>query len=291
MHRGEAVYPAPANLVANLPQTTKSTPNVSTLLSPSKAGITCELGSDTQLPVMGRAIEGAKLLGDEGWWITKRGLEMLLESRPPDSGTLIHNRKLWQMEARVGNIRSEETRTTDEGALYSPSHVRLCRGSLLAMEVDGLPNECVDALPGQPSPVGGEARACWLRPTSDTLPMPNPVALLADGDRLRYTVIVITPADTKTPPRLGEDFFAGLPGRIISACLPRPALIGGWDSQTMQPIAVRPHLPVGSVLYLETTKDKVGAVGALHGSSIGHRTAWGFGVIAVGRWNYEPDQT
>jgi len=232
------------------------------------------------------ATEGAKLLGEHGWWITSRGLEELLGGRSPDPACFVHRRELWEWEARVGIFRSETTRTTGENAMYSPSHVRLGHDVTLAMEARGLPHQCVGALWHRPWPVGGEARACWLHPDENPLPLPNSPDLVTTDRRLRYAVTVLTPADTEAPPRPGERGYAGLPGRIVSACLPRPTLIGGWNSRTMEPLALRPHLPAGSVLFLEATNDAAGEVEALHGAAIGKRTAWGFGLVAVGFWSH-----
>jgi len=284
LRNGESLFPAPANLMAKPTASSGSAPP--TLLAPADIGTACDFGNDARLPLANSATEGAKLLGEQGWWITSRGLEMLLGGRSPDPACLVHRRELWEREARVGIARSETTRTTGENAMYSPSHVRLGRGVALAMEARGLPRQCVDALWCRPWPVGGEARACWLHPDEDPLPLPDSPDLVTADRRLRYAVTVLTPADTGAPPRPGERGYAGLPGRIVSACLPRPTLIGGWDSRTMEPLALRPHLPAGSVLFLEATSDAVGEVKALHGAAIGKRTAWGFGLVAVGFWSH-----
>ncbi len=286
---GESLFPAPANLMAKPTATTESAP--STLLAPADIGAACDFGNDARLPIANSATDCAKLLGEQGWWITSRGLEALLEGRSPDPACLVHRRKLWETEARVGIARSGTTRTTGENAMYSPSHVRLGRGVALAMEARELPHECIDALQHRPWPVGGEARACWLHPDEDPLPLPDAPDLVVADRRLHYAVTVLTPADTGAPPRPGEPGYAGLPGRIVSACLPRPTLIGGWDSRTMEPLALRPHLPAGSVLFIEATSDAVGEVEALHGAAIGKRTAWGFGLVAVGLWSQHSDRT
>ena len=288
LRNGESVFPAPANLMAKPTATMESAPP--TLLAPADIGTACDLGNGARLPVADSATEGAKPLGERGWWITSRGLEALLGGRSPDPACLVHRRELWEREARVGIARSETTRTTGENAMYSPGHVRLARGVALAMEAQRLPLECIEALRCRPWPVGGEARTCWLYPDEDPLPLPSPPALVAADRRLRYAVTVLTPADTGAPPRPGERGYAGLPGRVASACLPRPTLIGGWDSRTMEPLALRPHLPAGSVLFLEATSDAVGEVEALHGAGIGKRAAWGFGLVAVGLWSHHSDR-
>ena len=287
---GESLFPAPAHLMGRPDGKEKPTPATLTRLFPG-LGAMCDLGPSALLPAADSATEGAKLLGEQGWWMTARGLGAVLRGDLPEPACMIHHDDLWEREPRVGIVRSETTRTTGEGALYSPTHIRLRPGVTLAMEARGLPHECVDALPVRPQPVGGEARACWLSLDDGPLPLPDPPDLRITGDVLRYAVVVLTPADTGTPPHPGEQDYAGLPGRVVSACLPRPTCIGGWDSQAMEPLALRPHLAPGSVLFLETPRDAVGEVEALHGAAIGKRMNWGFGMIVVGLWGDRNDRT
>ena len=293
VRNGESLFPAPAHLIGGPAHDGMSAPESPTLLAPGTVGAAFDLGQGAQLPVTEDAPEGSKLLGEQGWWITARELAAVLRSRPPDAASLVHRRDLWQSEPRVGIARCETTRTTGENAMYSPNHIRLRRGVAMTMEVRGLLPQCISTLPARPRPVGGEARTCWLCPDDGPLSLPNPPDLLTDGDVLRYAVVVLTPADTGAPPRPGEQGYAGLPGRIVSACLPRPSLIGGWDSRKTEPMALRPHLAAGSVLFMEATRDAVGEVEALHGTAIGERkrAAWGFGLVVVGLWGHNVDRT
>ena len=281
---GESLFPAPAHLIGQPGQGGAAAPMSSTLLFPG-SGTASDLGTDARLPVADDPPEGAKVLLEQGWWLTVRGLEAVLQGCPPERVCMIHQHDLWNSEPRVGIARCETTRTTKEGALYSPNHIRLRRGVVLAMEAQGLPRECIDALPAQPHPVGGEARACWLHLDVGPPLLPCRPNLRAVEDTLRYTVVILTPADTGAPPRPGETGYAGLPGRIVSACLPRPTLIGGWDSEAMKPLALRPHLAAGSVLFLEAPRNVVNEAEALHGTAIGERANWGYGMIAIGLWD------
>ena len=168
--------------------------------------------------------------------------------------------------------------------MYSPTHVRLRRRVAVAMEAEGLPQESFTVLSSQPHPVGGEARACWLRLGTEPLLLPTQPGFGSLGKTIRYTATLLTPADTKRPPCPGERDFAGLPGRVEAACLPRPEMIGGWDSQGAAPLALQPHLAAGSVLFLEAPRESAGRIAALHGAAIGGRAAWGYGLTVIGRW-------
>ncbi len=282
----ESLFPAPAHLLGKTIEDRKQVVIESLhLLSPCRdSGTICDLGSDVSLPVSKGATQGAKPLLKKGWWITAPGLEVLLQGKTPEKDHLVYRHTLWKHEPRVGIVRSQDTRTTEEGALYSSSHIRLERRVSLAMEAQGLPQAGMDALRSDLHPVGGESRACWLLLEESPLRLPDPPDLRPSGETLRYMAVVLTPADTKAPPHPGEEGYAGLPGRVVSACLPRPVLIGGWDSVARRPLALRPHLAPGSVLFLKAGAGDVEKIKQMHGKAIGNRADWGFGLVAVGRW-------
>ncbi len=283
--RGEqTLFPAPAHLMGltggSAPDD-ESNPASLTLLSPGTK-MSCDLGSNVPLPAVDDGPEGISALHEKGWWITSQGLEAVLRGRPPRAEDLLHRRELWAPEPRVGIARCETTRVASQGAMYSPIHIRLKTGVRLALEVHGLPGDCLDDLGARPQPVGGEARTCWLSPSDGHLRLPASPDGLAPGDPLRYCAVVLTPADTGRAPRPGEQNYAGLPGRVVSACLPRPTVFGGWDSRTNKPLALRPHLAPGSVLFLESEPRAAAEIWARPGTAIGDRTDWGFGLIAIG---------
>ena len=277
----ECLFPVPANLIGS--PANGAPPEKLTFLAPGTS-TACDLGPNVRLPFAAAAPEGAKLLRESGWWITAAGLSAVLRNCRPSATTLLHRERLWALEPRVGIARGETTRTTSEGAMYSPGHIRLRRGVALAMEVDGLPPDIVAALPAQPHLVGGEARACWLRYGAKPLSLPDLPEFGPPSKTICYSVMLLTPADTGKPPRPGERDYAGLPGRIEGACLPHPQMIGGWDSQERRPLALRPHLAAGSVLFLAAPREAASQIEALHGAAIGSRTEWGFGLTVIGRW-------
>ena len=289
----ELLFPAPANLIGKIDkpdnklgnENDKPTVESLTWLSPSSTPFCCDLGKDIRLPavVVNPRPEGAKLLYEKGWWITAEGLEQVLQNKRPEERHLVHQSQLWSKEPRIGIARSDDSRTTKEGAMYSPSHIRLKRGVSIAMEVGGLSQECKKELPKQPQPVGGESRACWLHVCEHSLPFPKLPNI--SEETLCYTAIALTPIAVSKPPTPKENNYAKLPGLIISACLPRPMILGGWDSLVRKPLPLKPYLAPGSVLFLEAKTEERENVKKLHNHAIGNRTEWGFGLVAIGIWN------
>ena len=292
----ETLFPAPANLMGKIekpddkPGNENDKPTVESLtwLSPSPNALDCDFGS-ARLPavVVNPRPEGAKLLYEKGWWITEKGLEQVLKGNRPEEKDLVHQSQLWSKESRIGIARSDDSRTTKEGAMYSPSHIRLKRGVSIAMEVEGLSQKCADELTKQPQPVGGESRACWLHLCERSLSFPKLSESKWDDSKetLRYTVTALTPVAVSNPPKSEEENYEGLPGRIISACLPRPVILGGWDSLERKPLPLKPYLAPGSVLFLKAGTEDIKEVKRLHNNTIGDRIKWGFGLVAIGIWN------
>lgn len=291
----ELLFPAPANLIMgkierpnDKPGNENNKPTVESLtwLSPSSTALDCDFGS-ARLPevVVNPKSEGAKLLCEKGWWITAEGLEQVLQNKHPEEKHLVHQSQLWSKEPRIGIARSDTSRTTKEGAMYSPSHIRLKRGVSIAMEVGGLSQKCKEALETQPQPVGGESRACWLHLCERPLPFPKLSKWNADKETLRYTATALTPIAVSKPPTPEENNYAKLPGHIVSACLPRPMILGGWDSLDRKPLPLKPYLPPGSVLFLEAKTEERENVKKLHNHTIGDCRKWGFGLVAIGIWN------
>lgn len=289
----EILFPAPANLTGKIEkpndkfrnENDEPTVKSPTLLSPSLNALDCDLGKDIRLPIAENAAEGDKLLYEKDWWITKEGLEQVLQNNQPEERHLVHQSLLWSKESRIGIARSDDSRTTKEGAMYSPSHIRLKRGVSIAMEVGGLSQKCADELTKQPQPVGGESRACWLHLYERSLSFPKLPEWNASEETLRYTATALTPVYVPKPPKPEEENYAGLPGRIVSACLPRPMILGGWDSLERKPLPLKPYLAPGSVLFLEAKTEERENVKKFHNHAIGDRREWGFGLVAIGIWN------
>lgn len=276
---GDVLFPAPAALLRTAADVTGSDCLLRLRPGPPRH---CDLGPAVCLPVPASSTAGLKPLA--GAWIDQSGLQAWLSGQTPAADRIVCAGDLWRLEARVGIARDPDSRTTGEGAIYSPQHVRLGQGVSLWAQISGsTPARVERAVSGQPHPLGGESRGAWILPEAGNLRLPGCPALRPDADRLRYSVLLLTPAAVSQPPRPGDN-IDGLPGKLVSACLPAPSLIGGWDSRRHVPLPPRPHLPAGSVLFIETHADQLDAVQALHGKHIGKRSTWGFGWILVGAW-------
>src|SRR5690606_30408528 len=104
----------------------------------------------------------------------------------------------------------------------------------------------------------------------------------------RLMVIALTPLVLDGAAYRGEAPIPGLgDARLVSACLDRPLRIGGWNLLERSPSPVRSVLRAGSVLFCETLPTPVPEAIARRGGGlprIGERTAYGYGVVAIGVW-------
>jgi len=276
---GIPLFPAPANLMQN-------EKGSQALLMPGPER-NCDLGEVVRLPALPTNVQGESWKQAGAIWLSLEDVTRALAGQAPANTSSIEQEEkesLWSFEARVGIARDETTRTTGEGALYSPQHIRLRQGVNLGIWLQGLERETLDPITLSPQPVGGEARSAWVTVANEAPAFPKSPPLQLEGESLNYTVIVLSPLPLASPPAPGQA-IDGLPGTLVSACLPRALMLGGWDSVQRGPLALKPHLAPGSVLFMQANPADENKVRALHDTCIGLRPSWGYGWIAIGTWS------
>lgn len=267
----ERLFPVPQSLLRG------SDTDHFVALRPGEQPRRCDIGNGVRLPEPVRKVDGAK---PASGWITPSGMAEVLRGNTPETGDILSEADLFSHEPRTGHERSRERGTvTEDNALYSPHHVRLQPHVALVAGVEGAP----EVKPASPIPFGGEGRMAHI--TMDTERLEAPEAWLSTtSGPIRYAAILTTPMDiTESGTPWPDQPFAGLPGRVVSACLGRVTRIGGWDGVRGRPLPLRPHLPAGSVIFMEAAGG-VERVQAVHNSCIGARPQWGFGHIFIGIW-------
>jgi len=211
-------------------------------------------------------LEGIKPTEDR--WVTAEGMEKILAGGVPDEDDLIKRTDLWQTEPRVGVGIERTSRTTSDGQLYMATHVRMRDDVALYVSLKGWAGDFNKSL----RPLAGEHRMAEIA-NGSLVDLPKEPTHFEDG---RWCAIALSPV---VPDKDGK--VSGLNGRIISACLGKPVVIGGWDSEQKQPISLRQCIPAGSVWFMQGDD---GAALDLHGRHIGKSTEWGFGQILIGKW-------
>ena len=247
-----------------------------------------DLGADIRLPETSAARSGddwSRRKAGDNQRLTPAGMNAVLRGELPAPNDIVSSRTLWSDEPRIGLERNPDTRTAEEGLLYSTRHVRLARGVSLGVRIGGLPPDWRPPF-GRTLSFGGESRTAACRQWNAALSLDAPLPTTTNGGRV--TVIALTPLDLADDACLGGEPLEELGGaRVVCACLDRPQRIGGWDSLARRPLPLRSVLPPGSVLFCEGAaperlRDVITTGGGW--ARVGARQPLGFGLAALGAW-------
>jgi len=261
-------------------------------LAPGKQ-IKCDLG-EVRLPEL-EPMEEPILAGaglSENLFITRSGLQAVLQGTLPKASDLRDGAELWFKEDRIGLERDDKTSTARGKMLYHCVHIRPARGLSLSVSVSGIPQEWPIAR-HRILNLGGEGRLAEVTvdnslKESEFLPPPEISASTANGG-LCFTVTLITPGWYNDLGRVIREGPPGIPGKCLTACLGKIVSVGGWDLFNQKPRPLVPLLPVGSTWFFvaDTAEVKEDELIKLHGQCISAKTAFGFGQILIGKWKGE----
>lgn len=289
------LFPAPAMIVRE-----KGEDRAIRRLGPGRAR-ECDLSSETRPKVRLAEPKNTKrhtrVKALTGSWLTLEGMQHVLNGGVPtrkeiyladDEENDVRD-LVFAREVRIGLERDPQTRTAKQGALYTAGFVRPQAGEKVAlvMGVEGLEKP---PTPASPIPLGGEGRFAWVE-GGEEVAWPDPPATFQEaGDKLLYTVTLITPAHLPDPwPGPGGKLDDLLPGTIVCACHERPLMVGGWASEHFRksdwgPQPLKAMLPPGSTWFMKAGPDDVAKVREAHLKHIGAKQDWGYGQILIGTW-------
>jgi len=279
---GKRLYPAPLHLL-------KKDQTIYRLALDSKP-IWCDIGRHVRLPKLPKdEARGGKPL--ENTWITHAGLKTVLEGKTPDEAELISAKTLFSRESRLGIARDNRTRSVIEGLLYQTEHIRPKADLTIELDVSGLP----DDLPNRTMlRLGGEGRMAEMifQQKSHTLPLCKPGTQLAlylltplnmpDGFCLGFT------REERDHQTVWVGELNGIALELHGAVTGKALREGGWDMAHNRPRPVVSMVPAGSVFFCITAANPQSVLAALHNQHIGNNTEYGYGHLAVGLWNDNP---
>ncbi len=280
----ERLYPPPATLMGRRDAAAPGGWTDLALLRPG-APVPCDLGDGVRLPALPEDA-GPGMKAVRGAWLTAEGLAQVQAGAPPPERCLVAANRLWAQEPRIGLARDNSARTAVDGQLYAATHVRPHRDVALAVTVTGIPDTWEPAPMG---PLGGEHRTVWIEAPEKPLPPPPDLQCLTHcGGEILYTVILLSPALPPENWNTPGGAVPTLPGCIVSACIERPVMIGGWrsryGSEPAGPLPLRPHLPAGSVWFMAAPETEAAGLRASPPAKLDPGDRSGFGDILIGTY-------
>ncbi len=251
---GDRLYPIPLHLLHS------SKENSWTKLKVSQKYLQTDRG-EKRLPEVAKAIEGAKPV-ESGWLTEVQMLKVLQGGLPKDAP--IKEDDVFVTESRTGIERDNKTKQVAEGALYFTRHIRLRNNVRLAIDVNGAD----DIQPAPMLRLGGEGRMAHVVVNGSV----NHTLTHHGNDGKKAMIVLLTHAD------FGGQAQPNIDGiEVVSACAGKAVREGGWDYKKGKPKPLKSLVPAGSVFFVQGDVSKLG-------SHIGERTTFGYGEIAIGKW-------
>lgn len=220
-------------------------------------------GTQPQVPVLP---EAERRKAETGLWLSQASWQKYLNGQLPDpTQDLVNTSELWAIDSRIGIGLNADTRSADDGKLFTAQAVAFKPGVGFVASVRGT------TLPDQGSlRLGGDGRAAH----SQSVAYPTPQADLQAIATLGRCRMVLTTPGVFAQGWLPNGFteradgsimldLHGVRARLVCATVPRSETVSGWDLARWQPKAAQRAAPSGSVYWLDQLKASAEALGKL----------------------------
>lgn len=270
---------------------------------------TIDIPSSFPLPLLPVLTQEKRIKAESGYWLTQAGWSSYINGITPSTEHLVHSSKLWSFDARVGIGMSAETRSVEEGKLFSTQALVLYkRGDRINIERGSGTIQICDydvgflaGISGATPPnggllrFGGDGRGASIAVANFHSPEPDYQAIAQTGRcRLILTTPGLFPNGWNLP---GTDngnrvvLPGGITARLASAAVPRFEIISGWDLAAQHPKPAQRVAPTGSVYWLDELQATPEALRKLVENGLWQdpcedkiRRAEGFNRVAIAAW-------
>ena len=208
--------------------------------------------TSSPLPLLPVLAQENRSKAASGWWLRQSGWKKYLAGQTPGSDDFIKTSELWAFDERVGVGLAENTRSADDGKLFTNRAVALKDGVGFVAIVNGAQTPDSGLLR-----LGGDGRAASIQSVNFDWPQPNYAAI---SQQQRCRLVLTSPglfADGWLPNgfSLVDDGYRfnlhGVQGRLLAASVARSEIISGWDLARRQPKPAQRIAPSGSVYWLD----------------------------------------
>lgn len=245
-----------------------------------------------QVPLLA---EAERRKAASGLWLSQQGWQRYLQGQLPNADQdLIKSSELWAIDSRVGIGLNADSRSADDGKLFTTQAVAFKTHVGFVASVRGA------TLPAQGTlRFGGDGRAASSQSVTYHEPQADLQAIAAQG----CCRIVLTTPGLFTQGWLPNGFLSdgdghhwldlhGVCARLVCATVPRSETISGWGLANWQPKAALRSAPSGSVYWLDQIQATPEALGKLAENGFwsdacedAHRRAEGFNRFAFAAYD------
>lgn len=248
----ETLHPVPADLEVSRCQQTDQI--VVTRLHPQQMDVAISTsGALTKLPVLRSDTRSKSILG---YWMSSATWQNYLRGGTPDGESLVAAEELWRFDSRVGLGLGAESRSAEQGSLFSSVAVALQPGAGFLVGIEGAEPPADGLLR-----LGGDGRAVASRAIAYRSPDPDYSAIAeACRCRLVLTTPLLSSGGWRLPGMADDGSFRlhGITGKVVAAAVPRAEVVSGWDLALRRPKSANRVAPAGSVYWLESLKATAG---------------------------------
>jgi|GEM_PF-3952296 len=211
-------------------------------------------------------------------YVNKSDLERLLEDEEENIINEINvytNDYIFEKEYIVGIKRNASKLTVEEGNLFSRRFVRMKDNIHLIIGCHGC-EELLTKINGSLIMLGGESKGAYVQKI-DNIELPK----VKSNHGSKFIVYFATPTRLSSEISLNKEIKDIKNAKLVSGCIDKPAMIGGWDSRK-GPKELKPFIPAGTVFFMENNKND--GIEDLNNTKIGEDSNFGFGHILIGKW-------
>ena len=214
--------------------------------------------------------EAERRKAETGLWLTQAGWQKYLNGQLPDPAQeLVKTSELWAIDSRMGIGLDANTRSVEEGKLFTAQAVAFQPGVGFVASVRGA--QAPTHLPEQGTlRLGGDGRAASSHSVALQTAQVDLPAVAAQG---RCRMVLTTPGvfaqgwlpngmALQTDGSITLDLH-GVRARLVCATVPRAETVSGWDLARWQPKPAQRAAPTGSVYWFEALQATPAALGKL----------------------------
>lgn len=215
--------------------------------------------TSSPLPLLPVLAQENRSKAASGWWLRQSGWKKYLAGQTPGSDDFIKTSELWAFDERVGVGLAENTRSADDGKLFTNRAVALKDGVGFVAIVNGAQAPDAGLLR-----LGGDGRAASIQSVNLDWPQPD-YETISQQQRCR---LVLTSPGLFAGGWLPNGFslvdggyhfnLHGVQGRLVAASVARNDVVSGWDLAGNKgkgsPKPAQRIAPAGSVYWLDNVQ-------------------------------------